>query len=129
MAGGTPAVLLGHVFVVRFFGAVILQHPADETLGKGREGNRRGETRLRVEDAEFYRPDPGVRANVPPAVGIVVHRPSVHHQVHVTLERLVVREGGREAGAGESLEDLDPARLEAGIHPLPERRVGREREQ
>src|SRR5215211_1822886 len=105
--------------VVRFVRADFLEYFSDEALGKGGEGYCILQAGLGVEDPQFYRPDLGVRADVPPAVAIILHRAGLDHQVHVTLERLVVGEGGGEARTREGLEDLHPRRLEARVETLP----------
>ncbi len=125
MTGGAPFILDGEFAVIRAFG-ISGEETNDQALGEGGEGHGVVQAGLGVEDTQLYGPDPGVGPNVPPAEGVVVNRSRVDHQVHVILERLVVREGGGETGAGEGLEDLDARGVVAGVHTLPVRGVDRE---
>src|SRR5215207_2126635 len=124
--GGAKLVLYRQVHVVGFMRAGFLEYLGDEALRQGGKGQGIPQVGLGVQDPQLYRPELGVRADVPPTEGIVLHRAGLDHQVHVTLECLVVGEGGGETGTREALEDLHPCRLEACVESLPERRVGRE---
>src|SRR5918994_1863590 len=127
VARGAHLVLYGQLAVVGASRARLLQRAGDEALGQGRQGDRGLQAGLGVRDAQLYGAYLRVGPDVPPAEGVVVHRPGLDHEVHVVLERFVVGEGRGHSGAGEGLEDLHPGGLVARVHALPVGRVGRER--
>ncbi len=100
VAGGAPLVLQGELAVIRALRSDLLQDVGDEALGEGGQGGGVLQAGLGVEDPQLYGPYLGVGPHVPPAVGIVLHRARLDHEVHVALEGLVVGEGGGRPARG-----------------------------
>ena len=102
---------------------------AHERLHERDERSRVVERRLGVHDPHLDRPETRLRAHVPPEVRVVGERPAVQQEVDRAHVLAVGPERARDPDARERLKQRRARRREAGVAPLPERRVGRQREQ
>ena len=98
-------------------------------LDQGGERGGVGERRLGVHDPHLDGAEARLRAHVPPEEGRLGHGVAADQHVDRLDVLGVVGEGARDADPGEGLEERRPGRGEAGVAPLPEGRVDREREQ
>ena len=131
VAGGEEAVLVEDLGRDRRVVGVraLLDLEPDDRLDQGRQRGGVGEGRLGVHDPHLDRAEARLRAHVPPEEGRLGHRVAADQHVDRLDVLRVVVEGARDADPREGLEERRPRRGEAGVAPLPEGRVDREREQ
>ncbi len=130
VAGGEEAVLLEHLGRDRLALRRALERlAADQALHE--RGERRGvaHARLRVHDPHLDRAEPRLQPHVPPQERRLGDRVAADQHVDGLDVVLVGGEAARRARAREGLEDRGPRGGEPAVAALPERRVGRQRQQ
>ena len=96
------------------------QHEAVHERG---QAAHRAEARLGVHRPHLERAELRVRADVPPQERVVLDLGGRDDRVHRRLVVRPVRERARDVGARIAAEQLRPRGREAGVDPVPERRV------
>ncbi len=131
VAGREEAVLLQHLRPAGDLevGEALGRLEPHEALDQRGERGVVGRARLRVHDPHLERAQLGLQPHVPPQERRLGEGAAAQQHVDRLDVLRVVVERPRDADARERAEDGHARGGEAGVAPLPERRVGREREQ
>ena len=110
-------------------GEALLELQAGQRLHERAQRGRAPHVDLRVHDAHLDGPEARLRAHVPPQEGRLGERPAAQQHLDGAHPVLVGGEGARQPRARERAEQRRAGAGQAGVAALPERRVGRQRQQ